>query len=155
MKATTVLFVCEDNAGLSLMAEACLNATAPESMRAFSAGPRPQREMRRGLKAVLCEAGLETAGLKPKSWDFFALPHAPVPDVLVYMTEAALRSRSPQWPHRPRELRWSMEEPELRSHAQFRLCKALREVRLAVNAALKKGDFGLAPALPQALLAAS
>ncbi|MXN66774.1 low molecular weight phosphatase family protein [Stappia sp. GBMRC 2046] len=155
MKATTVLFVCEDNAGLSLMAEACLNATAPEGMRAFSAGPKPQREMRRGLKAVLCEAGLEASGLEPKSWDFFALPHAPVPDVLVFMTQAARRFRPPQWPSAPRELRWSLEEPDLHSHTQFRLCKALREVKHAVHSALKKGDFGLAPALPQVLLAAS
>lgn len=155
MKATTVLFVCEDNAGLSLMAEACLNATAPESLRAFSAGPNPAGEIHRGLKAVLCEAGFETAGLEPKSWDFFALPHAPAPDVIVYMTDAARKFTPPRWQTEPCQLNWALEEPDLGSHAQFRLRKALREVRLAVGAALKRGDFGLTPALPQLFRAAS
>ncbi|NRG16497.1 low molecular weight phosphatase family protein [Rhizobiales bacterium] len=155
MKATTILFVCEDNAGLSLMAEACLNATAPEGLRAFSAGPRPAPEMRRGLKAALCEAGFDTAGLEPKSWELFALPHAPAPDVVVFMTEASRGFSPPRWQNEPRELHWTLTKPDLSSHAQFHLRKALRDVRLAVDTALKNGDFCLAPALPQVFRAAS
>ena len=63
-----ILFLCEDNACLSLMAESMAKHMSPPKIRVFSAGIRPGRippEVRR----VLQEIGVEQSGSSTKSVD--------------------------------------------------------------------------------------
>ncbi len=87
VKPTTILFLCEDNASLSPLAEAYFNHVSDGIFRAFSAGPKPAAHLNPAVALLLAELGIGAGGLGPKSWDLFALPHAPAPDRVVFLTE--------------------------------------------------------------------
>ncbi len=80
---SNVLFLCPDNAILGPMAEACLNRAARGAFRAFSASETPARQLHPGVERHLRGRGHATALLQPKSWQLFAMPHAPVPDLII------------------------------------------------------------------------
>lgn len=106
--ATTILFVCSDNAGLSPMAEACLNAVSDGSLRAFSAGLAPASHLAPATARVLAENGIPSGGLVPKPWELFALPHAPTPDVVVALTPGVAAVTGRIWPGPTRHVSWSL-----------------------------------------------
>ncbi len=106
--ATKILFVCNDNAGLSPMAEACLNAVSNGSLRAFSAGLAPASHLAPATARVLAENGIACGGLVPKPWELFTLPHAPVPDVVVALTPGVAAVTGRIWPDPTRHVTWSL-----------------------------------------------
>lgn len=89
MPKTTILFVCPDNSLLSPMAEAYLNVRAGGLLRAFSAGIEPASSLNRHAKRLLSAAGISVQGLAPKPIDIFLMPHAEVPDRVVYLCDQA------------------------------------------------------------------
>ncbi|SDU46987.1 hypothetical protein [Stappia sp. ES.058] len=107
--ATTILFVCNDNAGLSPMAEACLNAISDGSVRAFSAGLVPASHLAPATARVLAENGIPAGGLAPKSWELFALPHAPSPDMVIALGPDVEDTPVDVWPWPTRHARWAVE----------------------------------------------
>ncbi|MBA5776947.1 low molecular weight phosphatase family protein [Stappia sp. F7233] len=149
MTATTVLFVCEDNASLSLMAEACMNAASDGRLRAFSAGPRPSSKANPAVPRLLGEIGIGAAGLSPKSWEFFALPHAPAPDALVFLCESAARHPIPSWPVPPVSLVWPVAADTEGLPAGQRLRASLRRIRADIERALLTGVFETVATLRQ------
>jgi arsenate reductase (thioredoxin) len=62
----TVLFVCVENAGRSLMAEAIFNANPPPGWRARSGGTRPAAEASPRTRQALEEIGLELPNHAPQ-----------------------------------------------------------------------------------------
>jgi len=92
---TTVLFVCPDNRLLGPMAEACLNARAGGLMRAFSAGVAPAENVSRNAVRMLAEHGINAEGLSPKPVDVFLMPHAVVPDRIIYLADLAVIRHPP------------------------------------------------------------
>lgn len=66
MTRRTVLFVCVENAGRSLMAEAIFNATAPAGWVAASAGTQPAAAANPRTREVLQEIGLELPDHPPQ-----------------------------------------------------------------------------------------
>jgi arsenate reductase len=106
--ATTILFVCKDNAGLSPMAEACLNAVSDGSLRAFSAGIVPAGHLAPATARVLAENGIRSGGLVPKPLELFALPHAPTPDVVVALTPGVTAATGRIWAGATRHLCWTL-----------------------------------------------
>ncbi|WP_051241776.1 low molecular weight phosphatase family protein [Stappia stellulata] len=107
--ATTILFVCNDNAGLSPMAEACLNAISDGTIRAFSAGLAPAGHLAPATARVLAENGISCGDLVPKSWELFALPHAPSPDIIVALTPGVAAATARVWPWPARHASWPLE----------------------------------------------
>lgn len=65
----TVLILCTGNSCRSQMAEVLVNHDLAGSVRALSAGTKPQPRVADGAIAVLKEAGLNTEGLYPKDVD--------------------------------------------------------------------------------------
>lgn len=61
-----ILFLCEDNAAASLMAEALVNGSGTRDLWAFSVGFAPAAEADPDALAVIAQAGLRVAGLHPK-----------------------------------------------------------------------------------------
>jgi len=94
---TTVLFVCPDNSLLSPLAEAYLNVRASGLMRAFSAGIEPAAGLNRHVHRLLSAAGIAADGLAPKPIDIFLMPHAEVPDRVIYLSELDRIAQPPQW----------------------------------------------------------
>jgi arsenate reductase (thioredoxin) len=66
MPEKTVLFVCIENAGRSLMAEAIFNANPPPGWRAHSGGTRPAAEPNPTTRRALEEIGLELPNHAPQ-----------------------------------------------------------------------------------------
>ena len=87
MTKTTVLFLCPDNSLLGPLAEAYLNFRATGLMRAFSAGTNPADRLSRHVKRLLSAEGLDGNGLSPKPVDIFLMPHAIVPDRVIYLAD--------------------------------------------------------------------
>ena len=90
MPKTTVLFVCPDNSLLSPLAEAYLNFRAGGLMRAFSAGAAPSQSLSRHVHRLLSARGIDASGLAPKSVDIFLMPHAEIPDRVIYLADQAI-----------------------------------------------------------------
>lgn|GEM_PF-1531286 len=84
---TTVLFLCPDNSLLGPLAEAYLNSRAGGLMRAFSAGLEPSGRLNRHVSRLLSADGVDARGLMPKPVDIFLMPHAVVPDRVIYLAE--------------------------------------------------------------------
>lgn len=141
MKPTTVLFLCEDNASLSPLAEAYFNHVSDGRLRAFSAGPQPAAELNPAVAFLLAELGIDARGLGPKSWEFFALPHAPAPDRVVFLTEKSAGSSLPCWPHAPERFVWPVERAVAENPSLTRLRQGFRRIRIAVDSALQRGAF--------------
>lgn len=64
-----VLFLCKDNAGRSLMAEAMLNHLSHGKFHAYSAGSNPTAKAHPAAIAILQKEGFKTDTLMPKHMD--------------------------------------------------------------------------------------
>lgn len=139
---TTVLFLCDDNARLSPMAEAYLNAIAGGRLRAFSAGLAPAPALAEGVTRVLGEFGIDDRGLAPKSFELFRLPAAPLPDLVIGLTPAALMATRSAWPEGTRLVEWRLRlETTGRLVGRDALRAAFRRLCLAVDRAMENGTF--------------
>ena len=81
----SVLFLCTHNSARSILAEALLNHLGRGRIVAHSAGSTPRAEGRPNPLALrtLEEAGIDTAGLRSKSWDEFIGGNAPPVDLVI------------------------------------------------------------------------
>lgn len=68
MGPRNILFLCDDNAAGSLMAEAIVNGSRSREFKAFSAGFEPAEEADPAALEIIAQAGLRVPGLHPKSW---------------------------------------------------------------------------------------
>lgn len=142
----SVLFVCRDNAGLSLMAEA-LTMHLYAHVRAFSAATAAVAPVDPAMLECLEQKGVAADGLSSKPVELFALSGAPRVDAVVALVDDAHRAaRRLPWMHLLRLRGWGFEDvsrlPEApaRRRAYHRL---LPELRSAITALVERD---LAPA---------
>ena len=144
----SILFVCRDNAGLSLMAEA-LTMHLYARVRAFSAATAFAAPVDLAALDSLEREGVATNGLSSKPVEVFALSGAPRVDAVVALEEGAHRAaRRLPWMHLLRLRGWGFEDvsrlpqPQERRRAYRRL---LPELRDAITALVEQ-DFAPAAA---------
>lgn len=100
-----ILFLCEDNACLSLMAESMAKHMGPPKIRVFSAGIRPGSippEVRR----VLQEIGVELSGSTTKSMD-----QIPVNDIDLVVSFGDASEKCGSLPNKAKVERWAIPNP--------------------------------------------
>jgi arsenate reductase len=107
---TSVLFVCEDNAASSIMAEAILRASGGRRFRACSAGFAPAARLAPELLEFLGARHLPLGGLHPKSWGEFVAPAAVCLDFVITLGEPAAHKPAPGWRGEPVLAHWSVED---------------------------------------------
>ncbi len=100
-KIRNVLFVCEDNARHSLIAEALMRGHGIRGLRAFSAGLQPADRADSYTLSALTLAGLGADGLWPKHWDGFAHAKWTLIDRVVMIGEAPARDLPRRFPGNP------------------------------------------------------
>ncbi len=107
-----VLFLCTDNSARSIMAEALLRHWSDGQFTAFSAGSQPAGAPHPAALKLLEGHGVITHGLRCKSWNEFANPHAPVMDLVVTVCDAVADKTCPTLPGEPLRAHWSLPDPE-------------------------------------------
>lgn len=145
MTHKTILFVCPDNAVLGPMAEACMNLAGRGRIRAFSAGRTPAERLHPTVARLLRSEGFETEILAPKSWDIFALPHAPAVDMVVALSADVGGAVQPCWPGMPERRSWGISAEGLALQRQP-VEDLFRQVGLAVAGFLSGSEQAGNPA---------
>jgi protein-tyrosine-phosphatase len=107
-----VLFVCEDNCALSIVAESILRAVAPDRFRAHSAGCFANGCVSPQALELLARHHLPVAGLHAKSLHAFrGSPDARV-DLIITLSDSAAEEDYSGWPGEPFVAHWSVEEAD-------------------------------------------
>ncbi len=118
-----ILFLCEDNACLSLMAESMAKHMSPPKTRVFSAGIRPGRippEVRR----VLQEIGVELSGSSTKSVD-----QVPSKDIDLVVSFGDASEQCSSLPSKAKVEKWSIPNPMRASGESSAVLSAYRHGR--------------------------
>ena len=102
----TILFLCEDNACLSQMAEAAAKHLSPPKTRIFSAGVRPAVISAQAIEAMR-ELGINMSGQKSKGLSDIPLDEI---DLIVSFGDADKQCR--ELPRRAKIARWAIARLE-------------------------------------------
>ena len=111
---TNVLILCTHNSARSVLAEAMLNHWAGKlgkDVRAFSAGSTPSGRVNPLALDALHAAGVDTAGVRSKSWDEFAGLAAPRMRIVITVCDSAAAETCPYWPGTPVQVHWGYADP--------------------------------------------
>jgi protein-tyrosine-phosphatase len=105
IKEKNILFLCEDNAASSQMAEAIAKRLAPPETRIFSAGISP-KEIPPQVTAVLQELGVNISGQRPKP-----VAEVPLEDIdLVITLSPEMKENRPSLSSRAKLVHWTIPD---------------------------------------------
>jgi protein-tyrosine-phosphatase len=107
-----VLFVCEDNCALSLMAESILRTVGNGRFDAFSAGCTPGAAANPYVIEFLAQHRMRVAGLRPKGLARFRGPQASRMDFIVTLCDVAANESFSDWPGDPVLAHWSVQDDD-------------------------------------------
>jgi len=126
-KSYNVLFLCTGNSARSIMAESILRKEGKGRFIAYSAGSQPKTKINPLAIETLDDLGYPTAGLRPKSWDEFAVPGAPSMDFVFTVCDNAAGEACPVWPGQPMTAHWGIEDPAAVESADYEKRAAFRQ----------------------------
>jgi len=147
-KIYDVLFVCNDNAARSILAEGLLRELGRGRFKAHSAGSRPRAAIDPYALQALEHHGLPTQGLHSKSWRDFTGERASALDFVITLCDEAAGEACPVWPGQPVTAQWSVPDPgrfdgEVDEKLKFYVDTALiirRRIELLLALSLDKLD---------------
>lgn len=125
-----VLFVCEDNCALSIMAQAILRAVASSRFTAFSAGCFPRAALSAEAIEVLERHHIPAADLAPKSLHAFrASAHARV-DFIITLSDVAADEDFSGWPGDPFVAHWTVDDQGAEDALRNSFWTLMRRIRI-------------------------
>ena len=134
-KPLNVLFLCTHNSARSILAEATLNHIGGGRFKAWSAGSSPRENQQPnplGLR-VLQAVGINTSGLRSKTWDEFAGANAPQMDLIITVCDNAAGEVCPIWPGHPATAHWGYADPSEVQGTEEQKLEAFRQTLLAIR----------------------
>ena len=132
-----VLFLCTGNSARSIIAEALLDDLGGGRFKGHSAGSFPKGRVHPLAAALLEEQGLFKDGLRPKSWDEFARPGAPVMDFVFTVCDQAAGEVCPVWPGQPVSAHWGIPDPAAACGSEAERMLAFRDACRALDRRLR------------------
>ena len=143
-----VLFLCTGNSARSIMAEALLNVLGKGRFRAYSAGSQPSGHVQPMAAQLAQSLGYDIGLIRSKSWDEFAVAHAPEMDIVITVCDNAAGEACPVWLGHPALAHWGVPDPvaatgdeDMRRHAYTAAFATLRRrVELLLSLPLDKLD---------------
>jgi arsenate reductase len=114
---TNILILCTHNSARSVLAEGTLNHLAKErglDVKGFSAGSAPSGQINPFALEALHNAGIETAGVRSKSWDEFTTPDAPPLKIVITVCDGAAAESCPVFfggNGQPVKVHWGYPDP--------------------------------------------
>lgn len=144
---TRVLFICTGNACRSQMAEALLRHLGGGRFEALSAGSNPAGFVHPLATEAMNQLGINTDGLRSKSWHEFADRDM---DLVITLCDNAASLPCPVWPGAPVQVHWPLPDPSFHPGSpQERLENAIgiaQRLRQRLLAILDLPIRGLPPA---------
>jgi arsenate reductase len=131
-----VLVLCTHNSARSILAEALLNHHARRlglDVVGHSAGSSPSGRVNPLALTALARAGIDTAGLRSKSWDEFARPDAPPMRIVITVCDNAARETCPIWPGSPVQVHWGYPDPSAATGSEEVRLAAFERTRQAIE----------------------
>jgi arsenate reductase len=114
---THVLILCTHNSARSVLAEGMLNhwaARLGKDVRGHSAGSAPGGRVNPFALEALRNAGIDTLGLRSKSWDAFTSPEGPPLSIVITVCDSAAAETCPVFfggPGQPVKVHWGYTDP--------------------------------------------
>ena len=114
---THVLILCTHNSARSVLAERMLNHWARalgKDVQAHSAGSAPSGRANPFALEALDAAGVDTAGVRSKSWDEFTTPQAPPLSIVITVCDSAAAEQCPVFfggAGQPLKVHWGYPDP--------------------------------------------
>ena len=114
---TNILILCTHNSARSVLAEGMLNHLAKErglDVKGFSAGSAPSGQINPFALEALYNAGIETTGVRSKSWDEFTTPDAPPLKIVITVCDSAAAESCPVFfggNGQPVKVHWGYPDP--------------------------------------------
>ena len=147
-KSLNVLFLCTGNSARSILAEAYLNMAGKGRFKAHSAGSKPGGRVNPFALELLERTRIDTAGLRSKNWDEFALPGAPQMDFVFTVCDNAAAEPCPYWPGQPMTAHWGVPDPAAVEGTEEEKRRAFRQtlsslstrINLLINLPMDKLD---------------
>lgn len=132
-----VLFLCTGNSARSILAEVLLSHWGKGRFKGYSAGSFPKGAVHPLAIELLEETGMDTAGLRSKSWDEFAQPSAPKMDFIITVCDQAAGEMCPVWPGHPVTAHWGLPDPAAATGTPAQQKAAFRAAFLVIEARIK------------------
>ncbi len=120
-----ILYVCTHNRCRSILSEAITRHLSDGDIQAFSAGSQPVGEVHPLSLKYLQEKGIETHGLKSKSWDAFSEQQ---PDLVITVCDSAANEACPLWMGNTLQLHWGLVDPSKLVGSEEEVRKAFYKV---------------------------
>ncbi len=116
---THVLILCTHNSARSVLAEGMLNHWARKlgrDVRGHSAGSAPSGQVNPFALEALQNAGVDTTGVRSKSWDEFTTPDAPPLSIVITVCDSAAAEQCPVFfggSSEPAKVHWGYPDPSV------------------------------------------
>jgi protein-tyrosine-phosphatase len=125
-----VLFVCEDNCALSIIAESILRAVAPQRFGAYSAGCASRAAIDPEVLDFLAGHRMPVEGLRVKTLHELRAPAAPPMDFVITLSETAAREDFSGWPGRPFVAHWNICDQEIEAELRDYFWTLMRRIKI-------------------------
>jgi arsenate reductase len=113
--AHRILYLCQDNASRSILAEAITNLRcaqiAGKRVRAHSAGSQPAGNVNPKAEALIQDRYHLTGRSRSKSWDEFIGPEAPDLDLVITLGDSTAVEPGPIFPGVAEKRHWGVPDP--------------------------------------------